>query len=143
MIEKKLNVRKKGGKTLKSYVWMSTGLDELRDIDCLCLNCDRKNDEQPYSSCHLGQKIYELCVENNSKMAMTQCGAKDKKGTLLYKPVELPNFDREDLEMSREEEIKFYMKKLGFSRKRAERWIDISMDAIRQTEREFECREDI
>jgi len=69
-------------------IWANTRMDDLRKEECLCLNCDRQNDEPAYSSCPVAQKIYEtICVEHNMAMAITKCGATDEEGNLLYKPV--------------------------------------------------------
>lgn len=68
-------------------IWVEEQLDALRREFCLCMNCDRKNDQPPYSSCPTAKKIYEICVQSNMSMAITKCGATDKKGVLLYKPL--------------------------------------------------------
>lgn len=67
-------------------IWENIKLDKTRKKECLCLNCDRKNEEQPYKSCHVAMKIYEICVEHHMAMAITRCGATDEHGNLLYKP---------------------------------------------------------
>lgn len=59
-------------------------LDEFRRQECLCLNCERKNDEPAYSTCHVAGKFYEVCVENNMAVAIAVCGATDEDGKLLY-----------------------------------------------------------
>ncbi len=66
-------------------VWINFYLDNLREKGCLCLNCDRKNDNPPYSSCRVAAKIYNICVENNMAMAITRCGVTDGQGNLMYR----------------------------------------------------------
>lgn len=68
-------------------VWANTGMDELRKSECLCLNCDRKNDKPPYNSCPIASQLYQICVEDCIALAVTRCGAVDKEGNLLYKPL--------------------------------------------------------
>lgn len=68
-------------------IWANTELDAQRKTQCLCTNCDRKNEPQPYSSCPVAQQIYQICVQQNMAMAITRCGATDQKGNLLYKPI--------------------------------------------------------
>lgn len=68
------------------YVWANLELDELRKKECLCLNCDRKNEYPPYNSCYTADKIHEICVKNGMAMAITRCGAIDEYGNLMYKP---------------------------------------------------------
>jgi hypothetical protein len=67
-------------------IWVNIELDNLRRTECLCMNCGRKNDVPPYSSCPVAKKIYnEICVPYNMAMAITKCGATDDEGNLLYK----------------------------------------------------------
>ncbi|MCL5018295.1 MAG: hypothetical protein M1416_00815 [Candidatus Pacearchaeota archaeon] len=67
-------------------IYSNTEMDEMRRKECLCVNCDRKNDKIPYSSCPVAKKIYDICVKHDMAMAITKCGATDEKGDLLYKP---------------------------------------------------------
>ena len=71
-----------------SKIWANIEMDEKRRKECLCLNCDRKNDNPPYSSCPVAGKIYEISVENNMAMAITRCGVKDEEGNLMYRPIQ-------------------------------------------------------
>jgi len=68
-------------------IWVEIELDALRRDFCLCINCDRKNDQLPYSSCPTAKRIYEICLDSHMSMAITKCGATDNKGKLLYKPL--------------------------------------------------------
>jgi hypothetical protein len=68
-------------------VWSNTSLDEIRREECLCLNCDRKNEEVPYSSCPVSAKLYKVCVDYDMAMAVSRCGATDEDGDLMYKPI--------------------------------------------------------
>lgn len=65
----------------------NTEMDALRRKECLCVNCDRKNDKPMYSSCPAAAAIYKACVDHNMAMMITRCGAVDDKGELLYKPL--------------------------------------------------------
>lgn len=67
-------------------IWVNTGMDDLRKRECLCMNCNRKNDSPPYNSCPTAKKIYDICKENNMAMAITRCGATDEHG-LMYLPL--------------------------------------------------------
>ena len=62
-------------------------MDELRRLECLCLNCDRKNDDPPFSSCPVAGELYKISVKDNMAMAITVCGATDGNGELMYKPI--------------------------------------------------------
>jgi hypothetical protein len=66
-------------------VWANVDLDNLRRTECLCMNCDRKNESKPYSSCPVAAKIYKIAVEHNMAMAITKCGATDEKGLMYTK----------------------------------------------------------
>jgi len=66
-------------------VWANVEMDNLRRKECLCVNCDRKNEEIPYGSCPAAGKLYNICVEHNMAMAVTRCGAVDDNGELLYR----------------------------------------------------------
>ncbi len=83
-IEKIINKYKKDDND-PEQIWANTTLDELRRKECLCFNCDKKNDAPPYSSCPVAKKIYDICVGHNMSMAITKCGAVGDTG-LLYKP---------------------------------------------------------
>lgn len=85
-IEKVVNKYKKTEKDPEE-VWSNIELDALRRKECLCINCDRKNDTAPYSSCPVAAKLYKICVEHNMAMAITKCGATNEGGELLYKPL--------------------------------------------------------
>lgn len=85
-IEKVVNKYKKLD-SQPDKVWSNTKLDELRRKECLCLNCDRKNEDVPYSSCHVAAKLYELCLTYDMTLAITRCGASDDSGNLMYKPL--------------------------------------------------------
>ena len=86
-IEKVINKYKKTEKD-PEQIWSNTDLDALRRKECLCLNCDRKNEEKPYGSCPVAAKLYAISVEHDMAMAITRCGATDEDGKLLYKPLE-------------------------------------------------------
>lgn len=69
-------------------------MDALRRKECLCLGyCDRANDTDaagkptPFASCPAAKAIYQVCVEYNMAMMITKCGATDKEGTPLYRPL--------------------------------------------------------
>ena len=69
-------------------IFSNIEMDELRRKECLCINCERKKDDIPYSSCPVAGKIYnEICVPYDMAMAITKCGATDNEGNLLYKPL--------------------------------------------------------
>lgn len=89
-IEKIINPYKKDKHPEK--IWKNIELDELRKTECLCINCDRKNDKPVYISCPVAKKIYNICVEHDMAMAITRCGATDGEGNLLYRPLEPFNF---------------------------------------------------
>jgi hypothetical protein len=94
-IEKVVNKHKKRDEQ-PDQLWQNTEMDELRREECLCLNCDRKNDKPPYGSCHVAKKIYEtICLEHDMAMAITKCGATNEEGNLLYRP--LPKYDKKSL----------------------------------------------
>lgn len=82
-IEKILNKYKKSAEQ-PNEVWANTEMDKLRRKECLCLNCDRKSEEVPYSSCPVAKAIYDISVKNNMAVAVTRCGATDSEGNLLY-----------------------------------------------------------
>lgn len=69
-------------------IWANADLDMTRREECLCLNCDRKNEVPPYGSCHVAAKLYKISVEHNMAMAISRCGAQDEQGNLMYKPLE-------------------------------------------------------
>lgn len=71
-------------------VWANTEMDALRRKECLCVNCERKNEPKPYASCPVAARIYEICVGHNMAMAITRCGAVGEDGKLMYKPLEKP-----------------------------------------------------
>ena len=62
-------------------------MDKLRKKECLCVNCDRKNEQEPYASCPVAKKIYNICEVYDMAMAITRCGAVDEKGELMYRPI--------------------------------------------------------
>jgi hypothetical protein len=66
-------------------------MDKLRQTECLCRLCDRKNDidteGRPYASCDIAKKIYDICVEHDMTLSTTRCGATDERGELLYLPL--------------------------------------------------------
>lgn len=69
-------------------IWANTETDELRRKNCLCMNCERKNDSPPYSSCHVARKIFEeVSKKHHMAMTITRCGATDAEGKLLYTPL--------------------------------------------------------
>ena len=68
-------------------IWANKELDALRRKECLCVNCRRKDDNPPYSSCPVAKKLYEISREHSMAMAITRCGATDKEGNLLYMPL--------------------------------------------------------
>ena len=72
----------------ESELWANLEMDEKRKEECLCLNCDRKNDDPPYSSCPVAGEFYRICVENNMASMITRCGAKDEEENLMYKPIQ-------------------------------------------------------
>jgi hypothetical protein len=72
-------------------IWANTELDALRRTGCLCLNCERTRNaiDPTYTPCPIAKQLYELCITNDLAIAITRCGATDKKtGTLLYVPRE-------------------------------------------------------
>ena len=85
-IEQVANKYKKNEKD-PSEVWSNIELDALRRTDCLCVNCDRKNDAVPYSSCKVASQLYQISVHHNMAMAITRCGAVDENGNLMYEPL--------------------------------------------------------
>lgn len=85
-IEKILN-KHKTREEQPDEVWANTEMDELRRKKCLCVNCERKNDSPPYSSCPVAAKIYKICYEDSMAMAITKCGATGESGELLYLPL--------------------------------------------------------
>ena len=70
-------------------VWANTEMDELRRKECLCLNCERKNDNIPYASCPVAKSIYDICLKHDMAMAITRCGAVDEEGNLMYLPLSI------------------------------------------------------
>ncbi|MDD5012290.1 MAG: hypothetical protein PHQ66_01430 [Candidatus Nanoarchaeia archaeon] len=68
-------------------VWANIEMDELRRKECLCINCERKNDKPPYSSCPIAKKLYGICKEYDMAIAVTRCGATDTEINLLYLPL--------------------------------------------------------
>ncbi|MBU2638282.1 MAG: hypothetical protein KJ955_04880 [Nanoarchaeota archaeon] len=86
-IEKVVNKYRRTGAD-PAEVWANTELDALRRKECLCINCERKDEPKPYESCPVAAKIYKVCVEHNMAMAITKCGTVDENGELLYKPPE-------------------------------------------------------
>jgi hypothetical protein len=66
-------------------VYANPNMDLLRREECLCINCDRKNEPKPYASCPVAVKIYNICVEHDMAMMITRCGATNSEGELLYK----------------------------------------------------------
>ncbi len=68
-------------------IWSYKVMDGLRREDCLCVNCDRKNDDpHPYGSCPVAGRLFAICVESNMALAVTRCGATDEDG-LMYRPI--------------------------------------------------------
>lgn len=82
-IEKILNTKKEH----PAQIWANTEMDELRRIECLCINCGRKEDEPTYSSCPAAKELYNVSVKHSMAMDITRCGATDKDGELLYIPL--------------------------------------------------------
>ena len=70
-------------------IWANTHLDKLRKTECLCLNCNRKNDNPPYSSCRIAKILYVLCKEFNMAIAISRCGALDNVNRLMYQPIRI------------------------------------------------------
>lgn len=85
-IKKITNKYKKYKKDPKN-VWANIEMDELRRKECLCLNCDRKNERIPYKSCGVANKLFHICTDSNMAMAITRCGYTNDKGKLMYKPI--------------------------------------------------------
>jgi hypothetical protein len=53
-------------------VWVSPAIETLRPKECLCMNCKKLKPNQA-DNCRIAQRLYGICVKENTALAVTRC----------------------------------------------------------------------
>ncbi len=54
-------------------VWVSPIIEAIRREECLCWNCSKLTPGNRETNCHIANKLYVICVEEDVAIPVTRC----------------------------------------------------------------------